>query len=348
MMNLYPLIRPLLFRFDPETIHQTTLRLISMVGKTPVLRELVSRMYTAGQARPVQAFGLNFPNPVGLAAGYDKDADGWRGLACLGFGHIEVGTITPQAQPGNPRPRVFRLPEDQALINRMGFPGKGRSYALQNLTRQRKPDGLVLGINIGKNKGTPLENAATDYLYLMEMFYPHADYLAVNVSSPNTMGLRDLQNKEYLNGLLKQLTEKRKGLQADQGKYVPLLVKLAPDLSDSQLDDALLCITENGIDGVIASNTTIQRNGLSSANVKETGGLSGKPLNEMNTAMVRKVSQRTSGQLPIIACGGVMTPDDAQRKLDTGAVLVQVYTGLVYYGPALARDIASTRLLQEV
>lgn len=340
-MRLYPKIRPLLFRFDPEDMHQATLALISLVGKTPLVREMVSSMYGARQARPVEAFGLRFPNPVGLAAGYDKDAGGWPGLACLGFGHIEVGTITPRPQPGNPRPRVFRLPGDQGLINRMGFPGKGSQHALQNLTCQRKPEGLVLGVNIGKNKDTPLARAAEDYLYLMELFYTQADYLAVNVSSPNTVGLRDLQNKEYLDGLLKALVDKRESLQRDGGKYVPLLVKLAPDLSDPQLDDALGCITDNGIDGVIVSNTTIRREGLTSPRAAESGGLSGRPLNHMNTEMVKTVSRRSDGNLPIIACGGIMTPDDARRKLDAGATLVQVYTGLVYYGPALARDIAN-------
>ncbi len=340
-MNLYSLLRPLLFKFDPEDMHHTTLGLIGLVGKTALLRDLVTQMYRANQAKPVQAFGLNFANPVGLAAGYDKDASGWRGLACLGFGHIEVGTITPKAQPGNPRPRVFRLPEDGALINRMGFPGKGSQYALRQLSGKHKPEGLVLGVNIGKNKDTPLENAADDYLVLMDDFYNLADYLAVNVSSPNTVGLRDLQNKEFLDGLLRQLADKRQTLQSAQGKYTPLLVKLAPDLSDAQLDDALTCISDNGFDGVIVSNTTIQREGLTSPRADESGGLSGRPLAAMSTQMVAKVVQRTAGKLPVIACGGIMSPDDAQGKLDAGAVLVQVYTGLVYYGPALARDITN-------
>ncbi len=339
-MRLYPLIRPLLFRFDPEDMHQVTLGLITLVGKVPPLSWIVSGMYQPRRQQPMEVFGLRFPNPVGLAAGYDKDAGGWPGLACLGFGHVEVGTITLKAQPGNPRPRIFRLPEDQGLINRMGFPGKGSQVALENIRKGSKPEGLVLGINIGKNKDTPLEEAANDYLVLMEMFYSHA-VICGNISSPNTVGLRDLQNKVYLDGLLGALKRKQAELAAQHGKYTPLVVKLAPDLSDKQLDDALECITTQGIEGVILSNTTIQRPPLKSARASESGGLSGKPLFELSTEMVEKVVQRTGGKLPVIASGGVMTPDDARRKLDAGASLVQVYSGLVYYGPGLVRDVVN-------
>lgn len=340
-MNLYPLIRPLLFQFDPEDIHQLTLSCITWVGKHRLPKQVVSRLYQPKSQQPIELFGLTFPNQIGLAAGYDKDASGWPGLACLGFGHIEVGTITLQPQQGNPRPRIFRLPADRALINRMGFPGKGSRAALENIHSAKKPEGLILGINVGKNKDTPLEEAVRDYLQLMDMFFESADYLAVNISSPNTVGLRQLQNKQHLEGLLGALKVKQKELSKIHGKSTPLVVKLAPDLDDSQLDDALECITHSGIDGVILTNTTIQRPELKSTHAGESGGLSGSPLFSASTEMVHKVHQRICGRLPIIASGGVMTAADARQKLDAGASLVQVYSGLVYYGPALPRDIVN-------
>jgi dihydroorotate dehydrogenase len=334
---MYPALRPLLFRLPPERAHALSLAAIRLAGQLPPVAALLRRLYAAPD-RPVSAFGVQFRNPLGLAAGYDKDGLGWRGLACLGFGHVEAGTVTPLAQPGNPPPRLFRLVQDQGLINRMGFPGKGAEFAARRL-RGPRPAGLVLGVNIGKNKDTPLERAAEDYLRLMPVFAPLADYLAVNVSSPNTAGLRQLQVRAALQELLTLLAAERSRLHSQIGKRVPLLVKLAPDLSDAELDDALDVILLAGMDGVIATNTTLARPGLRSAHAGEAGGLSGAPLRALSTAMVRKICARLGDQLPVIAVGGVSDRESYQEKLDAGAVLVQVYTGLVYAGPGLAKHL---------
>jgi dihydroorotate dehydrogenase len=332
-VKLYPLFRYLLFKLDPELAHSFTLSLMQMVGRVRPLNTIVRWTYSAPKL-PVEAFGLRFRNPIGLAAGYDKDGLAWRGLACLGFGHIEVGTVTPIPQPGNPRPRLFRLPEERALINRLGFPGKGAEFVLRQLSNP-KPAGLVLGVNIGKNIDTPLESAIEDYLALLDTFSPKVDYLAVNVSSPNTVGLRQLQERQQLDRLLKQLSSKR----AEAARKVPILIKLAPDLSDAQLDDALQVIMANQMDGVIATNTTIGREGISNPLAQEQGGLSGKPLREKSLLMVRKIYQRTQGKLPIIGVGGITQAADAEKMLDNGAVLVQIYTGLLYEGPGLVKKI---------
>jgi dihydroorotate dehydrogenase len=286
----------------------------------------------------VRAFGLDFPNPVGLAAGYDKDGLGWRGLACLGFGHIELGTVTPRPQPGNIRPRLFRLVEDQALINRLGFPGRGAEFVARRLQRARPP-GLVLGVNLGKNKDTPLEDAAGDYLSLVPIFAPLSDYLAINVSSPNTVGLRRLQARAALEELLTLLGKQRDEQVKRLGRMVPLMVKLAPDLTDGELDDALDVLLRVGMDGVIATNTTLDREGLRSPLAGEAGGMSGAPLRRRSSQVVCKIRQRTGGRLPVIAVGGVMNPMDAREKLEAGAALVQVYTGLIYAGPGLVKQI---------
>jgi dihydroorotate dehydrogenase len=332
---MYPFLRSLLFHLDPERAHSLTIGLLRLAGAVAPARALLSARF-AVPPQPVQAFGLRFSNPLGLAAGYDKDGLGWRGLACLGFGHIEVGTVTPLAQPGNPKPRVFRLSQDQALINRMGFPGKGADFVASRLRGKRLP-GLVLGVNLGKNKDTPLEDAAQDYIFLMERFAPLADYLAINVSSPNTIGLRRLQARAALESLLAQVMHTRNALAASLEKPVPVLVKLAPDLSDQELDDALLPILDLGVDGVIAANTTLSREGLTSPLASQAGGLSGAPLRERSTQMVRQICQRTQGKLPVIGVGGVMCAEDFRLKLEAGACLVQVYTGLVYAGPGLVR-----------
>ncbi len=339
----YASLRPLLFRLPPETAHSLTLRLLRLVGALPPLSAAVRRLLGTHDlpSAPVQAFGLTFLNPVGLAAGYDKDALAWRGLAALGFGHIEVGTVTPNPQPGNPKPRLFRLPEQQALINRLGFPSRGAAFVAQRL-RGPRPPGLILGVNLGKNKTTPNERAVEDYLTLARIFAPLADYLVVSGSSPNTGGLRRLQSRAALEGLLPPLMgalrdfEERATL---QGSRPALLVKLAPDLDDVALDDALDVLLQVGVDGVIATNTTVSREGLPSRWRHERGGLSGAPLRKRSTAMIRAIHQRTSGRLPIIGVGGILRPEDALEKLEAGATLVQVYTGLIYYGPALARDI---------
>jgi dihydroorotate dehydrogenase len=343
----YPFFRSLLFRLDPEQAHGLTLGLLRLAGALPPVRAILRLGFDAPQT-PVQAFGLTFSNPIGLAAGYDKDGLGWRGLACLGFGHIEVGTVTPRPQPGNPRPRLVRLPEQRAIINRMGFPGQGAELVARRLRRARPP-GLVLGVNLGKNKDTPLETAYEDYLALMEVFAPLADYLAINVSSPNTVGLRRLQARWALEALIAPLMRLRQELVDRLARPLPLLVKLAPDLTEAELDDALAAILAAGVDGVIATNTTLSRPGLSSPLAAEAGGLSGAPLGELSLAMIRRIHAQTGGRLPIIGVGGVMTAADARARLDAGATLVQVYTGLVYAGPGLVksilRDLAIQRLL---
>lgn len=285
--------------------------------------------------QPVSAFGLRFPNPVGLAAGYDKDGIGWRGLAAMGFGHVEVGTVTPQPQPGNPKPRVFRLPEERSLINRMGFPGEGMTAVRARLSLDRPYD-VVLGVNLGKNKVTPLEEAANDYTQLVDTFADVADYLVVNVSSPNTVGLRNLQAREQLEALLDQVLQARNA----QERQPPVLVKLSPDLDSAQLDDALDAAMRLNLDGVIATNTTIARpSSLTHLHRNETGGLSGAALRDASTTMIRTIERRCGDRLPIIGVGGVATADDAKAKLDAGARLVQVYTGLIYEGPAIVRNL---------
>jgi dihydroorotate dehydrogenase len=339
---MYKFLRPLIFKNDPELAHHATINLLALGGSVALGRGLIRALFPIPQNGPgVDAFGLTFPNPLGMAAGYDKEGTAWRGLACLGFGHIEVGTVTPRPQPGNPKPRIFRLVEDQAVINRMGFPGSGAEAMLRHLDHP-KPNGLVLGVNIGKNKDTPLEIADEDYVLLVRAFARIADYLAVNISSPNTPGLRTLQKRAALVSLLSSISEERSAQVKILKKPVPVLVKLAPDLTDEELDSALDAILSAGMDGVIIGNTTLRRDALKSSKAVEEGGLSGKPLKDLNTEMIEKVYTCTGGTLPIVASGGVMCAADAQRKLDAGAVLVQLYTGLIYEGPGLVRKILST------
>jgi dihydroorotate dehydrogenase len=328
--------RPLLFRLPPEQAHMLTVQLLRLSGKLKPAGWLLQALFS-GPDSPVQVFGLQFRNPVGLAAGYDKDGLAWRGLAHMGFGHLELGTVTPRPQPGNPQPRLFRLPEDQGLINRMGFPGHGAAYLKYRLTGPH-PQRLVLGVNLGKNKDTPLELAIEDYLVLLRDFAPLADYLAINVSSPNTIGLRQLQGREYLFTLLQTLENERRSL-VGLTRRIPLLVKLAPDLTENELEDALDAITSTGMDGVIATNTTLQRNGLASQHAQETGGLSGAPLENLSTQNITRIFSLTGGKLPIIGVGGIYDANSARRKLDAGATLIQIYTGLVYAGPGLVKQI---------
>lgn len=334
-MNIYPFFRSLLFKLDPEVAHHLTLQLVRMAGIVPPSRWLLEWMFSA-PPKPVHAFGLTFRNPVGLAAGYDKDGVAVYGLSALGFGHLELGTVTPRPQPGNPKPRVFRLIEEQGVINRMGFPGRGMQYASKQVSAIRKRSGgVVLGLNLGKNKDTPLENAAEDYITLMRTFAPLADYLAINISSPNTVGLRRLQGREMLETLLEQIRVERLTLNVRR----PVLVKIAPDLSEDELDDAVGAILDKGMDGIIATNTTLSREGIRSPLGAESGGLSGRPLTALSDSVLEKVVARVNARVPVIAVGGIMTPDDAKRKLDLGATLIQVYTGLIYAGPGLVKAI---------
>ena len=289
-------------------------------------------------ALTVEAFGLRFANPLGLAAGYDKNGLALRGLACLGFGHLELGTVTPAAQPGNPRPRLFRLPEDHGLINRLGFPNAGAA-ALQARLRRGRPPGVVLGVNIGKGAETPLERATEDYVALLERFFDLADYLAVNVSSPNTTGLRRLQARRHLEGLLAALREARAARVRRSDRRLPILVKLAPDLSEAELEEAVGAIVEGEMDGIIATNTTLNRDSLRSSNSRETGGLSGRPLRDRSTQVIRQIHALTRGNLPIVGVGGIFEARDAAEKLQAGATLVQLYTGLIYRGPGIVREI---------
>jgi dihydroorotate dehydrogenase len=336
-VSVYPLIRWLLFRLDPETAHRLTVNAIRTAGALSPVNNLLRYLYEVPDQR-VQAFGLEFPNPIGLAAGYDKDGIAWKGLACLGFGHIEIGTVTPKPQIGNPKPRLFRLPGEKALINRLGFPGKGADFVLKQISAHR-PKIPMLGVNIGKNKDTPLEEAVQDYVTLLRLFSSQADYLTVNVSSPNTIGLRQLQERQALEKLLKQMNEERKAICDDTGHRIPILVKLSPDLTDHQLIEALEPILANEMDGVIATNTTIARDGVGPAWMNEEGGLSGQPLFSRSVSMVEKIYKSTQGGITVIGAGGVHDADSARKMLDAGATLVQIYTSLVYEGPGVVNQI---------
>jgi dihydroorotate dehydrogenase len=339
---MYSLLRPLLFQLEPEAAHRLTLLALRFAGSVRPLEAALTRAFNAAD-KPVQAFGLTFKNPVGLAAGYDKDALAVPGLAALGFGHLEIGTVTPLAQPGNPSPRLFRLIEDQAVINRLGFPSAGAALVVRRLQGHRvqalRRSGLILGVNLGKNRDTPLEGAAGDYVSLIDSFAPVADYLTINISSPNTEGLRSLQGRLALDSLLAAIAGARTTASETRTKPIPVLIKIAPDLSEDELDDAIGVILDRNMDGILATNTTTARAGLSSRQRSESGGLSGAPLSARSEAVLRHIVARLQGRIPVISVGGIMTPDDARRRLDLGAVLVQVYTGLVYRGPGLARLI---------
>lgn len=351
---MYPLFRSLLFRFDPERAHALTIFALRLAGAAPFFNWTLRQVFRAPE-KPVDAFGLRFKNPVGLAAGYDKDGVAVAGLAALGFGHVEVGTVTPLAQGGNPKPRVFRLVEDEAVINRMGFPGRGADFVRRrikprdnvNLIQRvlgappkRQP--TILGVNLGKNKSTPNEEAVLDYLSLVQNFAPFADYLTINISSPNTVGLRQLQGRDALAGLLSQVHAQRVLEQEKLEKRIPVLVKLAPDLTEAELDDAVEVILRAKMDGIIVTNTTLAREGLRSERQREAGGLSGKPLAARSEAVLRQTARRVNGEVPIVSAGGIMHPDDAKRRLDLGAALVQVYTGLIYRGPSLVKEIVKS------
>lgn len=327
------LLRPLLFKFDPEEVHHFTFSLIKATQKVPGMRLLIQSKYQVNDKRlEREVFGLKFKNPVGLAAGLDKDAKIYNELDAFGFGFIEIGTITPKPQDGNPKKRLFRLKEDQGIINRMGFNNGGIELAVQRL---KKNKGVLIGGNIGKNKVTPNEEAVNDYTICFEALYPYVDYFVVNVSSPNTPNLRALQDKEPLMELLSTLQSKN----LLKPKAKPILLKIAPDLTDDQLLDIIDIVNETKIAGVIATNTTISREGLISANKSEVGGLSGKPLKDRSTEVIRFLSQKSNKSFPIIGVGGIHSAKDALEKLDAGADLIQIYTGFIYEGPGLIKEI---------
>jgi len=331
---VYPLLRPLLFALDPERAHELSLQALRLMGAVLPLRALQRRM-TPRVDDPVDALGLRFPNRIGLAAGYDKDARGLWGLAALGFGHVEIGTVTPRPQPGNPRPRLFRLVEERSVINRLGFPSHGAAVVAARL--RRRPTDVVVGVNIGKQRDTPVERAVEDYLALLEIFAPLADYLTINVSSPNTPGLRRLETGEELGKLLAPLAKRRDEL----ARRVPLLVKLSPDLAPEDLDGAVDAALAAGIDGIVATNTTLSRAGAVSPRANEAGGLSGALLTAASTTALARVAQRVAGRALVVGAGGVLGGADAAAKRAAGADLIQLYTGLVYRGPALVREAAA-------
>jgi dihydroorotate dehydrogenase len=327
------LIRPFFFCFDPEKVHHFTFSFIRNLSKIPGIPSLFKALYVVDDKRlEREVFGLKFKNPVGLAAGMDKDASLFNELSTLGFGFIEIGTLTPKGQEGNPKKRIFRLLEDNALINRMGFNNGGVEVAVEKL---KKNKGGLIGGNIGKNKLTPNEEATSDYLICFDALFDYVDYFVVNVSSPNTPNLRELQEKEPLTKLLQTLQNQNSA----KPKQKPILLKIAPDLTNSQLMDIIDIVKETKIAGVIATNTTLSREGLQSENKIEMGGLSGKPLKNRSTEVIRFLSVKSNKAFPIIGVGGIHSVEDALEKLDAGASLIQLYTGFIYEGPSLIKDI---------
>jgi dihydroorotate dehydrogenase len=327
------IIRPILFWFDPEKVHYFTFSLIRILSKIPGIPSLFRCLYAVNDKRlETEVFGLKFKNPVGLAAGFDKDASLYKELSSFGFGFIEIGTITPKGQEGNPKKRIFRLKEDGAIINRMGFNNGGVQEAVERL---KKNKGVLIGGNIGKNKLTPNEDATSDYEICFEALFDYVDYFVVNVSSPNTPNLRELQEKEPLTRLLQAL----QNLNLAKPKQKPILLKIAPDLTDTQLLDIIDIVKETKIAGVIATNTTISREGLTSEKKSETGGMSGKPLRDRSTEVIRFLSEKSNKAFPIIGVGGIHSPEDAIEKLEAGASLIQIYTGFIYEGPGLIKAI---------
>jgi len=331
------LIRPILFWFDPEKVHYFTFSLIRFLSKIPGISFLFKTIYAVDDKRlETEVFGLKFKNPVGLAAGFDKDAVLYKELTNFGFGFIEIGTLTPKPQNGNPKKRLFRLKQDGAIINRMGFNNKGVESAIERL---KLNDNVLIGGNIGKNKLTPNENAVDDYIICFETLYDYVDYFVVNVSSPNTPNLRELQEKEPLTKLLQTLQTKNEHRLGNNNKVKPILLKIAPDLTNEQLLDIIDIIYTTKIAGVIATNTTIYREGLQSENKNEMGGLSGKPLTNRSTEVIRFLSDKSNKSFPIIGVGGIHSAQDAIEKLEAGASLIQLYTGFIYEGPALVKEI---------
>ena len=334
------ILRPILFKSDPEEIHHFTFSSVRRLFKVPGSKNIIKKLYQVNDTRlEREVFGLKFKNPVGLAAGFDKDAKLYKELSHFGFGFIDIGTVTPKPQPGNPKKRLFRLKEDQAIINRMGFNNGGVAEAVVRLQKNKN---VLIGGNIGKNKVTPNDEAVNDYILCFNALFNVVDYFVVNVSSPNTPGLRELQDKEPLTKLLATLQD----LNAQKEKRKPILLKIAPDLTEDQLLDIIDIVATTKIDGVIATNTTISREGLTSVNKEEIGGLSGKPLTKRSTEVIRFLSEKSNRAFPIIGVGGIHSAQDALEKIEAGASLVQLYTGFIYEGPQLIKDINTELLLQ--
>ena len=333
-MNIYPLLRPLLFSLDPELAHEFTLKLLKLSDSSG----LSTLLYPTLPEKPVEVMGLHFKNPVGLAAGLDKNGDYINALDALGFGFIEIGTVTPRPQPGNPKPRLFRLPEHEAIINRMGFNNTG----IDHLLAQAQHSGYsgILGINIGKNFDTPIEEATEDYLMGLRKAYTSASYITINISSPNTKNLRQLQQGDEIRRLVANLKNEQLSLEQEYGFYVPLAIKIAPDLTDEEISHIASLLLDFEIDGVIATNTTISREAIAEHPLaQEAGGLSGAPVKTASTRVVKGLAAELQDKVAIIAAGGILSAEDAQEKLNAGASLVQVYSGLIYKGPQLIADI---------
>lgn len=332
----YSLVRPLLFSMEPENAHNFTMHSLKRAAALGI-----TKLNPKPKGTPRQVMGIRFPNPVGLAAGLDKDGAYLDGVASLGFGFVEIGTVTPLPQPGNPKPRMFRISAAEALINRMGFNNRGVDELVANVKASRffrKKEG-VLGINIGKNAATPIERAADDYLICLQKVYALADYVAVNISSPNTKDLRQLQGASELDGLLSQLKAEQGRLAQQHGRYVPIALKIAPDIDGEQIKNIADALLRHGIDGVIATNTTVSRDAVKGMpHAEEAGGLSGAPVRDMSTQVIRMLKAELGDAVPIIGVGGIMGGADAKAKMDAGAALVQLYTGLIYRGPALVRE----------
>ena len=334
----YSIAQKIMMRIDPEKVHDWVLGFFHKTGNS-----LFNRFYSQKvKSDPIEVMGITFPNCVGLAAGLDKDGEAIDAFHKMGFGHIEVGTVTPKPQPGNPKPRMFRVKEEEAIINRMGFNNKGVDNLVENLKARRS--NILVGVNIGKNKDTPLDEGKNDYLMCMEKVYPHAAYITVNISSPNTPGLRSLQYGELLNELLSELKVKQSVLTEDHGRYVPLALKIAPDLSEKEIDSIAVSLLENKFDAVIATNTTLDRQGIRGLqHAEENGGLSGCPLFHSSTAVIAKLHSKLQKRIPIIGVGGINNAHDAQMKFEAGADLVQIYTGFIYQGPALIKQIIANQ-----
>lgn len=329
----YTLLRPLLFQLDPETAHRITFSALDKAFRLGLLKHRTLACATR------RVMGINFPNPIGLAAGLDKNGEHLQVLSALGFGFLEIGTVTPRAQPGNPAPRIFRIPQAQAIINRLGFNNHGVDQLVANVTTSNYKG--ILGINIGKNFDTPIEKAVDDYRLCLKKVYPLASYVTINISSPNTQNLRQLQGADALDRLLAELKSEQLRLAQQHGEYKPLAVKIAPDLEPSQIEAIAVLLLKHNIDGVIATNTTLARTGIEHLSVShEAGGLSGAPLTQQSNAVIRKLHQLLNGAIPIIGVGGIMSTQDAKTKMDAGADLIQIYTGLIYQGPDLLPEIA--------